>query len=146
MHMTLGEGMAVMKVLLVGDDAALLEGLAQTFAAQGYAPRVVATLHEAREAASRDTPLLVIAEHDLAASAGAEALAIPVLPGGALMLYHARADQLAGISPAVQRLVLAELTLPLERNRLLALAQHVSDRVIATGRTGRRTPPEQRAV
>jgi len=146
MHMTLGEGLAAMKVLLVGNDAALLEGLAQTFAAQGYAPRVVATLHEARDAASRDAPLLVIAEHDLAASAGAEALAIPVLPGGALMLYHSRAEQAAGISPSLQRLVLAELTLPLERNRLLALAQHVSDRVIATGRTGRRTPPEQRAV
>ena len=135
-----------MKVLLAGGDAALLEGLAQTFAAQGYAPRVVGSLHEARDAASRDTPLLVVIEREMAAEASNEALAIPVLPGGALMLYHTRADERSAVSPALQRAVMAELTLPLERNRLLALAQHVSDRAIATGRSGRRTPPEQRAL
>ena len=45
----------------------------------------------------------------------------------------------------VPRLVL-NLTLPLERNRLMALAQHVQDRVRATGRASRRTPPEQRLI
>lgn len=135
-----------MRVLLVGHDAALLEGLAQSFAAQGYAPRVVATLHEARDAAASRAPLLAVVERDLAAAASADALAIPLAPGGALMIFQGSGGSDAPLPPAVQRLVMAELTLPLERNRLLALAQHVHDRVIAAGRAQRRTPPEQRAI
>ena len=144
--MTHAEGLVAMKVLLVGADVALLEGLSQTFAAQGYGTRVVESLHEAREAAVLHPPLLVIVESEMAVTAGNEALAIQPVPGGALILYHARADERFPLPPGLQRAVLAELTLPLERNRLLALAQHVSDRAIATGRTGRRTPPEQRAL
>jgi DNA-binding NtrC family response regulator len=135
-----------MRVLLVGSDAALLEGLAQSFAAQGYAPRVVATVADARDAASARPPLLAVVERGLAAAASADALAIPLAPGGALMIYQLKNDDRAAISPALQRLVMAELVLPLERNRLLALAQHVHDRVIAAGRSLRRTPPEQRAL
>ncbi|MEX2179039.1 MAG: hypothetical protein WD801_10035 [Gemmatimonadaceae bacterium] len=146
METTHGRGLVVMKVLLVGSDGALLEGLAQAFAAQGYSPRAVATLLEARDAASGDPPLLAVLEGSLAAESVADVLAIPLLPGGALMLFSQRADEHSLLSPALRRAVLAELTLPLERNRLMALAQHVSDRVIATGRSGRRTPPEQRAV
>lgn len=144
--MTQVEGWIEMKVLLVGSDAALLEGLAQSFAAQGYAPRVVATLHEARESSLNTPPLLALVERGLAADASADALAIAVAPGGALMLYGGAADERVSLAPGLQRLVMAELTLPLERNRLLALAQHVHDRVIATGRSHRRTPPEQRAI
>ena len=142
------EGLTAMRVLLIGGDIALLEGLAQAFAAQGYAPRVVATLHEAREAATDTSipPLLAVVERGLATGTGADVLAIPLLAGGAFMLYRVRAEDDLPVPPAVQRAVLADLTLPLERNRLLALAQHVSDRAIATGRSGRRTPPEQRAI
>lgn len=135
-----------MKVLLVGSDAALLEGLAQSFAAQGYAPRVMTTLKEAREASAPKPPLLALVERNLAAAASADALAIPLAPGGALMLYQGSAEDRAVVPPTLQRLVMAELILPLERNRLLALAQHVHDRVIAAGRSLRRTPPEQRAL
>jgi DNA-binding NtrC family response regulator len=134
-----------MRVLLVGSDAALLEGLAQSFAAQGYAPRVVTTLKEARELSASKPPLLALVERELAAVASADALAIPLAPGGALMIYQGAPEDRAVIPQALQRLVMAELILPLERNRLLALAQHVHDRVIAAGRSHRRTPPEQRA-
>jgi hypothetical protein len=41
---------------------------------------------------------------------------------------------LVTLSPTVQRAVLADLTLPLERNRLVALVQHVGQRAQATGR------------
>jgi hypothetical protein len=41
---------------------------------------------------------------------------------------------LVTLSPTVQRVVLADLTLPLERNRLMALVQHVEDRAKTTGR------------
>jgi hypothetical protein len=42
---------------------------------------------------------------------------------------------------------MAELTLPLERHRLLALIQRVEERARVTGRgaRGTDTPPEQRA-
>jgi hypothetical protein len=101
-------------------------------------------LHEAREAAAASAPLLAVVECALAKESSADALAITLAPGGALVLYHGTVDARATISPTLQRSVLAELTLPLERNRLIALAQHVHERVLATGRTGRRTPPEQR--
>jgi DNA-binding NtrC family response regulator len=134
-----------MNVLLVGEDAALLEGLAQSFAALGYSPRVALTLHEAREGAISDPPLLVIMDGELAAESSADALAVQLSPGGALVLYHGGADDRPLIPPTLQRAVMADLTLPLERNRLIALAQRVSERVRATGRSRRQTPPEQQA-
>jgi len=143
--MTQGEGLVEMNVLLVGADAALLEGLAQSFAAVGYSPQVVSTLHDAREAARVKAPLIAIVDGDLASEASAEALAIPLSPGGALVLFHGTVDKWPAISPTLQRSVMADLTLPLERNRLMALAQRVQDRVRATGRDLRRTPPEQQA-
>ena len=132
-----------MRVLLVGEDAALLEGLAQSFAAVGYVPQVASSLHDGRESASVTAPLLAVVEGLLAAQASAEALAIQLAPGGALVLYHATVDSHPAVPPTLQRAVMAELTLPLERNRLMALAQHVQERVRATGRGKRTTPPEQ---
>jgi DNA-binding NtrC family response regulator len=134
-----------MNVLLVGEDAALLEGLAQSFAALGYAPRVALSLHEAREGAVADPPLLAIMDGRLAAQSSADALAVQLAPGGALVLYHSGADERPLIPPTLQRAVMADLTLPLERNRLIALAQRVSERLRATGRWRRQTPPEQQA-
>lgn len=132
-------------VLLVGPDSALLEGLAQSFAASGYSPRVRETLHEARAAASTQAPLLAVVDSTLATESSADALAISLAPGGALVLYHGASESRPAVSPTLQRAVLADLTLPLERKRLLALALHVRERVRATGRTQRRTPPEQQA-
>lgn len=134
-----------MNVLLVGEDAALLEGLAQSFAALGYIPRVALSLHEARESAVADPPLLAVVDGQLAADSSADALAVQLSPGGALVLFHSGADERPLIPPTLQRAVLADLTLPLERNRLIALAQRVSERLRATGRSRRQTPPEQQA-
>jgi hypothetical protein len=145
--MTQLEGWSTMRVLLVGHEPALIEGLAQSFAAQGYSPRVLGSLPEAREVAASTPPLLVLVEQSLAAESASDAAAVSLAPGGALLVYRTTADERAIIPAALQRLVLAELTLPLERNRLFALAQHVQDRVIATGRShGRDTPPETRPV
>jgi DNA-binding NtrC family response regulator len=134
-----------MNVLLVGEDAALLEGLAQSFAALGYDPHVVESLHVARESAAGEPPLMVIIDGYLASEASADALAISLAPGGALVLYHTKSDSRPAIPPTLLRIVMADLSLPLERNRLIALAQHVSQRVRVTGRLNRRTPPEQQA-
>ncbi|HJQ19712.1 MAG TPA: hypothetical protein VJ867_05125 [Gemmatimonadaceae bacterium] len=134
-----------MRVLLVGDDDALLEGLAQSFAALGYQPIVAPTLTDARDASSRTPPLLAVIDRRQAAEATADAMAVTLAPGGALVLFHATVDALPALPLALQRSVMADLTLPLERARLLALAQHVQDRVRATGRGKRHTPPEQQA-
>jgi DNA-binding NtrC family response regulator len=134
-----------MNVLLVGEDGALLEGLAQSFAALGYSPRVALSLHDAREGAVADPPLLAVMDGQLAAEASADALAVQLSPGGALVLYHGNAEERPLIPPTLQRAVMADLTLPLERNRLIALAQRLSERIRATGRSRRQTPPEQQA-
>src|ERR687886_691603 len=49
------------------------------------------------------------------------------------------------LPPALQRLVLADVTLPLERKRLVALVQHVTERAQATGRGPVHTPPGRQA-
>lgn len=134
-------------LLFVGADAALLEGLSQSIAALGCTPVVVSTLQDAREQALLDPPLVLVADRALVVGSGADLLAIPLAAGGAIVLYatqHAAAPMLPS---ALQRAVLAELVLPLERHRLTALVQHVESRARATGRTRRpitSRPPEPR--
>lgn len=134
-----------MYVLLVGEDAPLLEGLSQSFAALGYTPGVAESLHWARESAQRQAPLVAVISGELASESPADVMAIPLAPGGVIVLYHSTVDSRPAIAPSLQRAVMADLTLPLERNRLMALAQHVTERVRVTGRAQRRTPPEQQA-
>jgi DNA-binding NtrC family response regulator len=133
-------------VMLIGSDVALLEGLAQSLAGLGHRPAVTSTLTEARELASAHPPLVLVVDRALASSAGAELLAVPIAAGGARLLYRAASMPPAPLLPALQRAVLADLTLPLERHRLAALVQSVGDRAQATGRTSRNTPPESRAL
>jgi DNA-binding response OmpR family regulator len=121
-------------VLLVGTEVPLLEGLAQSFAALGFTPVTAESLDEARESALHDPPLVIVLSRSLAAAGGAETLRIPLAPGGALVLFRSIGSALVALSPSVQRSVMADLTLPLERNRLLALVQHVGDRATAAGR------------
>ena len=135
-----------MNVILVGTDDALLEGLAQSFAASGLTPHVVGTLYEACEVAADAAPIMVVIDRQMAARSGGDALSIQLAPGGSLVLYAgADADNAAPTPAILQRSVLAELTLPLERNRLVALAVHVRERAVTTGRsTPRISPPEIR--
>ena len=121
-------------ILLVGGDLPLLEGLSQSFASAGFTPQVATTFAEARELAGHKAPLVAVVSRVLAAESGADALSIPLAPGGALMLYRSVGSMLVTLSPTVQRAVLADLTLPLERNRLMALVHHVGERARATGR------------
>jgi DNA-binding NtrC family response regulator len=129
-------------ILLIGHDAALLEGLAQSLAGAGHRPRIAQTAAEGMETAELRPPLAVIVERRLAL-ADPELLRIPMARGGALLLYRTDDTVAATLAPAQQRLVLADLTLPLERHRLLALVQRVDERVRATG-LRHPTPPEHR--
>jgi len=132
-------------ILLVGSELPLLEGLSQSLASAGFTPIVAGSLSEGRELASQHPPLIAVISRAFAASASAETLSIPLAPGGALMLYRTVGSLLVTLSPSVQRAVLADLTLPLERNRLLALVHHVGDRVRATGR-GRTSGPTEETL
>jgi hypothetical protein len=122
------------QILLVGTELPLLEGLAQSFAALGFTPTVVQTLHEGREVAAQHPPLVAVVSRSLAAASTSDAMSIPVAPGGALVLYRAVGSPLVTLSPTVQRAVMADLALPLERNRLVALVQHVGERARLAGR------------
>ena len=121
-------------ILLVGDDLPVLEGLAQSFGALGFVPVVAHSLGEGRDLAAQVPPLIAVVSRELAAAAAGETLGIPLAPGGALVLYRTVGGALVTLSPTLQRAVLADLTLPLERNRLIALVQHVGDRARVTGR------------
>lgn len=132
-------------VLLVGEDVALLEGLAQSLGAQGHTPAVARSLAEAREVALSDPPLVLVVSRALASNAGADLLAIRLSAGGARLLYRSATAPLAPLLPALQRAVLADLTLPLERHRLAALVQSIGERARATGRDVRpASPPDTR--
>jgi hypothetical protein len=60
------------------------------------------------------------------------------------MLYRVVGSPVISLGPGLQRAVLADLTLPLERNRLVALVAHVRDRALTTGRGGRSSDPTRR--
>ena len=131
-----------MNVILVGSDAALLEGLAQSYASSGFTPHVVPTLFDACEVAAESAPILVVVSRDLALASVGEALAIQLAPGGSLALYHG--GDSAGATPALlQRSVVAELVLPLERLRLVALTKSLAGRAQVVGRTKNRTVEER---
>ena len=116
------------KILLVGQDEALLEGLVQSLAAAAHATHVALSLADAREIAGREQPLVNVVDRRFAAASGAEVLSVPTAPGGALVLFRPTGSLALALPPMLQRAVLADLNLPLERNRLLALVQSVEGR------------------
>lgn len=132
-------------ILLVGSDTALLEGLSQSLAAAGYRAHIAATSSEAVDSARSDPPLVGVIERELAYH-DPSALHVQLLHGGALILYRPTGSETQPLAPSLQRMVMADLELPLERHRLLALVQRVSERVRVTGRDRRQTPPESRAL
>jgi hypothetical protein len=58
---------------------------------------------------------------------------LPLLPSSTLIIYGASHDQKPFLPARVQRATLAYLVLPLERHRLLALAQSFDNRSRRTG-------------
>ncbi|GAC1514075.1 MAG: hypothetical protein NVS1B4_00900 [Gemmatimonadaceae bacterium] len=134
-------------VLLIGPDAALLEGLSQTLGAVGHRTRIAATVAEAMLEPRVERPLIAVIERSLAAGGGSatggDAMNIPLAPGGALVTYRTRTEDPLPLPSNVQRGVLADLTLPLERHRLIALVHSVAGRALATGRGPVHTPPDR---
>ncbi len=128
-------------ILLVGADAALLEGIAQTLASAGHQVLTAASIAEASFIAAAAPPLLAVVDRTLLATDG-DTRSLGLAAGGALVVFGEPGIPLPGI---VRRAVLAELRLPLERARLSALAAHVAARAQRTGRNAATpTPPESR--
>jgi DNA-binding response OmpR family regulator len=124
-----------------------MEGLTQMLAGGGHRVQLAHSIDEAEEIALRTPPLLAVLDratvpHDGGASVGQIALA----PGGAYVLYRTTSHEGAPPARAIARHTLADLTLPLERYRLLALAQYVSARARESGRARLDTPPDHRVV
>jgi DNA-binding NtrC family response regulator len=125
------------QILLAGMDEPLLEGLVQTLVAVGHGVRIAHTLAEARDSAAAAPPMIAVIDHALAldgASPAGPALGIPLAPGGAYVLFHTGGGAGIALPHTLQRQVLANLALPLERNRLVALVQIVEERARAAGR------------
>lgn len=119
-------------ILLVGSEEALLEGLVQSLTALGHRPLLVHDVAEAMDAVADTAPLLAIISREVMRT-DPRAQRIPLCPGGALVLFRTSRDPVTHVGLSARN-ILAELVLPLERNRLLALVQHVEERVRVTGR------------
>ena len=135
-------------LILIGSDDALLEGLAQLLAGAGHKVKVAHSVEEAEELARQTAPLLVVIDRNsVAANSGEAASRIPLASGGAFVLYRTTSDQVGNLALAhgIARQSLADLALPLERQRLAALAQYVKARARESGRVRFDTPPARRA-
>src|SRR4029079_4646389 len=96
----------------------LLEGMSQSLAALGFSPIVASQMQDAKEIATAKAPVLILLHASLASSAVSAMLSLRVASSGALVLYHTPEDEALLLPPSVQRAVLANLALPLERQRL----------------------------
>jgi hypothetical protein len=124
----------VAKVILVGAEAALLEGLAQTLLGCGHEVLFAGSVGDAAAGLNGEIPALaVISSEALEEVSGGASL--PMTPGGALIVYCKSHDERPFLPPQLQRATLAQLVLPLERKRLLALVQSFDARSRTTGRT-----------
>jgi hypothetical protein len=124
----------VAKVILVGPDVALLEGLAQTLLGFGHEVSFAMTVGEAAGTYVADLPAIAVVSAEALSNAGIGAT-IPLISGGAMIVYGTSHDDRPELPTKLQRATLAYLVLPLERHRLLALVQSFETRSRMTGRT-----------
>lgn len=132
-------------VLVVGTDEALVDEIGRMLSGAGHGIRLASALADDRRdgdgAGGTGRVLVVLADRRLPAEEIVRR-AGEAGPGSALLLYRPEEDALP-LSATLQRLAMADLTLPLEQHRLLALIQRIEERARATGRQGH--SPEQRA-
>jgi hypothetical protein len=126
----------VAKVILVGADTALLEGLAQTLLGLEHDVLFATTVGEAGVMANDNMPALTVVSSAALEDAGLGAT-LPLSLGSAMIVYGASHDERPFLPPRLQRATLAHLVLPLERHRLVALIQSFENRSRTTGRSMR---------
>jgi DNA-binding NtrC family response regulator len=123
----------VASILIVGSDAALLEGVAQTLVGAGHHVVVAKDIPEALETLHGRHPLIALV-HCEELIARAQMLHSALVHGGALLAFHCDDDDRYTLPFSVKRTTLATLRLPLERQRLLALVRYIENRAHAAGR------------
>lgn len=121
------------KILLVGSDAALLEGLSQTLNGFGHEVCIAATMQEASEVCRDSLPNISVVSNEAIAQPGSSA-SLPLSTAGALVVYSTQATDRPTLPTRFQRATLGHVVLPLERQRLIALIQHFEIRSRTTGR------------
>ena len=131
-------------ILLAGGNTALLEGLAQALANTGHRLVVAHSLSEAEELQSREPALLTVVERGLVSETdpGRNFVRAVMAGGGALVTYREAGDTSRALPALLARHVLADLVLPLERNRLVSLSEAVASRAKAVGRQADVTRPD----
>ena len=128
-------------ILVVGPDTALIEGVAQTLTGAGNHVAIARDIPEALESLRGSRPLMALVECEELEARGSMLQNI-VAQGGALLAFHCDDDD-SRLPHRVKRTTLAELKLPLERQRLLALVKYVENRARATGRDSSDTDSAQ---
>jgi hypothetical protein len=124
----------VAKVILIGADVALLEGLAQTLVGFGHEVLLATTVGDVGSALSADLPSIAVVSCEALESGGPGAT-LPLTPGGAIIVYGKSHGERPFLPQKLQRATLAHLVLPLERQRLLALVDSFESRSRTTGRS-----------
>ena len=124
-------------VVAIGPDTALLEGIAQTLVGAGHHVVVARDIPEAIEHLHNQEPLVALVDCGELLNGGG-ALKASLANGGALVTYHCEGSEAPRPPFNFQRALLADLSLPLERQRLLALIKYVETRLSITGRESRR--------
>ena len=130
--------------LVIGSDDSVLEGIAQALGAAGHRSHVVRSFAEAAAALTEFRPVVTLIERGCVSDP--EFLRLRLPSGSAVVLYRHDAQSTPALPAAVQRLILADLVLPWERQRLVTMVQRLTERAVASGRADRDTPPENRAV
>ncbi|HEU4748791.1 MAG TPA: hypothetical protein VFS56_09850 [Gemmatimonadaceae bacterium] len=131
------------KVILVGSDVALLEGLAQTLLGFGHDVSFAATIGEVAGTHASDPPAIGVVSAEALFRAGPGST-LPLASGGALIVYGTSDSDRPVLPTKLQRATLAYLVLPLERHRLIALVQSFDSRSRTTGRSLPETRDEER--
>ena len=120
-------------LLIVGTDTALIEGTSQTLTAAGHQTLFSPTLADALDCVGDSRPIVVLVERS-AIDEIRMTLRVPLAEGGAFLVFHGEDSLPVSMPPRVQRATLAELELPLESKRLLALVRYVETRAQIVGR------------
>jgi len=120
-------------LLIVGTDNALIEGMSQTLTGAGHEVMFSRSLAEAIESVGDLRPLVLLVERS-AIDEIRSTLRVPQAEGGAILVFHPEDTVSPSLPHRLQCATLAELELPLERQRLLALIRYVEKRAHTVGR------------
>jgi hypothetical protein len=123
----------VASILVVSHDSSFVEGIFQTLSAAGHQVVVAIEMSEAAETLRGTLPLVALINRDELTSSSAPA--VPLARGGALLTFRTSEEPPTSLPFRIRRATLADLQLPLERKRLLALVKFVEDRARASGRS-----------